>query len=127
MVWRARAAALALCVGLLPQAASAEPTPLKTATIAASAAAAADWASTYHALRYYNVRESNPLLRPMDGSPGQMVAVGAMIDAGAISTWNVMVGREHPRIATTGLWLMTGFRAYLAIHNLRNERQAARR
>jgi hypothetical protein len=123
----ARLAALALCVCLLPHAASAQSNPLRQATIAASAAAAADWASTYHALKYYRVREVNPLLRPMDGSPGPMIAVGALIDVGAVMTWNTMVGRQHPRIATTGLWAMAAFRSYLAMHNVRNEHRAARR
>ncbi len=123
----ARLAALALCVCVLPHAAFAQRTMLQQATVAASAAAAADWVSTYHALKYYQVRESNPLIRGMDGSPGPMVSVGAMIDAGGISAWNVVVGRPHPRIAATGLWAMTAFRTYLAIHNIRNEQRAARR
>ena len=100
---------------------------LKIPTIAASAAAAADWASTYHALKYYHVREVNPLLRPFDSSPGSMVSLGAVMDAGAISAWNLTVGKRSPRVAAAGLWAMTAFRAYLAIHNLRNERRAVRR
>jgi hypothetical protein len=69
----------------------------------------------------------NPLIRGLDGSPGPMIAVGAMIDVSAVSTWNLTMGRSHPRIAATGLWAMTAFRSYLAVHNLRNERRAARR
>jgi hypothetical protein len=30
-------------------------------------------------------------------------------------------------MAAAGLWTMTAFRAYLAIHNLRNQQKAARR
>lgn len=100
---------------------------LKIPTIAASAAAAADWASTYHALKNYHVREVNPLLRPFDSSPGSMVSLGALMDAGAVSAWNVTVGRKSPRVAVAGLWAMTAFRAYLAVHNLRNVRNAERR
>jgi hypothetical protein len=55
------------------------------------------------------------------------VTVGAAIDVGAAFTWNYTVGRRNPRLAAAGLWTMTAFRAYLAIHNLRNERRAARR
>lgn len=123
----ARLAALALGVGLCPHNVSAEPRALTQATIAASAAAAADWASTYHALKYYKVREVNPMLHPMEGAPGQLVTVGALMDVGGISAWNVFVGRDHPRLAATGLWVMTAFRGYLAVHNIRNERRAARR
>lgn len=125
--WRLSAALLVLC--LVPGLASAQDTSnrLRLPTIAASAAAAADWASTYHALKYYNLRETNPMLQPFQHSPGQLVTMGAAIDAAAFSTWNVTVGRRHPRVAAAGLWAMAGFRAYLVIHNLRNERKVSRR
>lgn len=100
---------------------------LRLPTIAASAAAAADWASTYHALSNYRVHETNPLLRPWYDSPGQLVGMGAMIDVGGITAWNLTMGPQHSKLAVTGLWVMTAFRSYLAIHNLRNERRAARR
>jgi hypothetical protein len=95
--------------------------------MAATAAAGADWASTYHALKYYNLRETNPLLQSFQDSPGKLVTMGAAIDAATFSAWNVTMGRKHPRVAAAGLWAMAGFRAYLAIHNLRNERKVARR
>ena len=120
-------AAAVTCVLAAPAAAGAQDRGLRNATIAASAAAAADWASTYHALRRYHVRETNPLLRPFDDPPGPMVTLGAAIDAGAISAWNYAVGREHPKVDTAGLWAMTAFRAYLTVHNIRNERRAMRR
>jgi hypothetical protein len=100
---------------------------LRVPTIAASAAAAADWASTYHALKNFHVRESNPLLRPMDSTPGPMVSVGAAMDMGIVSAWNMTVGRKHPRVAVAGLWAMTAFRSYLVLHNLRNTARAERR
>ena len=95
--------------------------------MAASAASAADWASTFHALKHYKVREVNPLLRPFQASPGSLVTMGALIDAGAFSAWNLTVGQRHQRVAAAGLWAMAAFRTYLAIHNLRNERKAERR
>jgi hypothetical protein len=103
------------------------PKPLKLPTIAASAAAAADWASTYHALTFFDLRETNPLLQPFQSSPGRLVSVGAAIDAATFSTWNVTVGRKYPRVAAAGLWAMAGFRAYLVLHNLRNEQKVGRR
>ena len=96
-------------------------------TIAASAAAAADWASTYHALKYYKVQEQNPLLRPFQESPRSMVSLGAIMDVGAVSAWNVTVGRKNPRVAVAGLWAMAAFRVYLALHNMRNTTKAERR
>jgi hypothetical protein len=116
----------AFLVFLFPAASSAQDN-LRIPTIAAGAAAAADWASTYHALKYYKVRETNPMLRPLDGSPASVVTLGALIDVGSVSVWNVAVGRRHERVAVAGLWAMTAFRAYLAMHNLRNERRAERR
>ena len=125
--WRLSAALFVVC--LVPGLASAQDNldRLRVPTIAASVAAAADWASTYHALKYYNLRETNPLLQPFQKSPGQLVTMGAVMDAAAFSAWNVTVGRKHPRIAAAGLWAMAGFRAYLVVHNLRNERKVARR
>ena len=125
MVRRLLAALLLLCA--VPGAAAAQEANLRLPTMAASAAAAADWASTYHALKYYKVREVNPLLRPFDSNPGSMVTLGGLIDAGGFSAWNLTVGRKHPRLAAAGLWGMAAFRAYLAIHNVRNSRRAERR
>jgi hypothetical protein len=123
-----RVLAIALALGVAmshPRAAAAD--DLRVPTIAASAAAAADWGTTYHALKYYRVREVNPLLRPFERDPGAMISLGAAIDAGVVSAWNLSIGRRHERIAVAGLWTMAAFRTYLAIHNLRNERRTARR
>jgi hypothetical protein len=122
-----RLLAVVLLVCAVPAVAAAQDSSLRLPTYAASAAAAADWASTYHALKFYRVREVNPLLRPLDSSPGPMVSLGGLIDAGGFSAWNLTVGRSHPRIAAAGLWGMAAFRTYLAIHNLRNTRKAERR
>lgn len=122
-----RLVAALFLVCLLPAVASAQDDGLRMPTMAASAAAAADWASTYHALKYYKVREANPLLRPLDGSPMSLITVGGLIDAGAFSVWNVTVGRKNQRVAAAGLWAMTAFRAFLVIHNIRNERRSERR
>jgi hypothetical protein len=118
-----------LLVALAPSAASAQDLKpsLRLPTIAASAAAAADWATTYHALQNYHVRETNPLLQRWQSSPGQLVTVGAAMDAAAFTAWNMTVGKKHPRLAAAGLWAMAGFRTYLAINNMRNTKLAARR
>jgi len=133
VAWQSWAAAL-LAVCLVPSLARAQE-PSRTAqspslripTIVASSAAAADWITTYHALTNYKVRETNPLLRPWYDSPGQMISVGAMIDLGGVTAWNLAMGPRHPRLAVAGLWTMAAFRSYLAIHNLRNEQRAPRR
>jgi hypothetical protein len=124
---RRRLTAALLVVCLLPMPALAQAPSLRLPTIAASAAASADWASTYHALKFYKVREQNPLLQPWRDDPGQLVGMGALMDVGGITAWNITLGRNHPRMASAGLWAMTAFRSYLAIHNLRNEHRAARR
>ena len=123
-----RLAAALLFVSFLPATSSAqERSTLKIPTIAASSAAAADWATTYHALKYYKVQEMNPILRPFQESPSSLVSLGGIIDVGAISAWNLTVGRKNQRVAAAGLWAMAAFRTYLAIHNLRNTQRAERR
>jgi hypothetical protein len=121
--------AFGVVFALLPATASAQTQTgsLKIPTIAASAAAAADWASTYHALKNYRVREMNPLLRPFENTPGSMISLGGVIDAGGMAAWNLSVGRKNQRLAAVGLWSMAAFRTYLAIHNMRNTRLAERR
>ena len=85
-----RLSAALFVVCLLPATASAQSGSLRLPTIAASAAAAADWASTYHALKNYRIRETNPLLQPFADSPGQLVAAAAHMDAGAIPGGNFL-------------------------------------
>jgi hypothetical protein len=123
-----RLLAALILVSVLPATASAQETgSLRTPTIAAMAAAAADWATTYHALKNYHVREMNPIMRPFEESPGSLVTIGGLIDVGMVSGWNLTMGRRNPKVAAAGLWAMTAFRAYLAIHNIRNEQKAQRR
>ena len=65
-----RIAAASVLLILLPSLTLAQENRLRTPTIAASAAAAADWASTYYALKYYKVRELNPIINPLQHQPG---------------------------------------------------------
>ena len=100
---------------------------LRMPTTIASIAAAADWASTYHAMTNYHVRETNFLLQPFQKSPGKLVIAGAAIDAATFTAWNTWVGPRHPKVASAGMWAMAGFRTFLVFHNLRNEQRALRR
>jgi hypothetical protein len=96
-------------------------------TIAAGTAATADWITTYHALKFYKVQETNPLLKPMQHTPMRMVSVGGVIDVAGVAAWNFTVGPKHDKLAAAGLWTMTAFRVYLAVHNHLNEHRAERR
>jgi hypothetical protein len=96
-------------------------------TIAAGTAATADWITTYHALKFYKVQEQNPVLKPFQSNPGRMVSMGAIMDVAGVSAWNLAMGRKHDRMAITGLWTMTAFRVYLAVHNHVNEHRAEKR
>ena len=130
--WRLMAAAfvVSLLTGLIgaSSATAQELRPsLKVPTTIASIAAAADWASTYHAMSNYHVRETNFLLRGLQDSPGKVVIAGAAIDAATFTAWNTWVAPRHPKVASAGMWAMAGFRAYLVFHNLRNEQKALRR
>jgi hypothetical protein len=126
---RVLAAALLVAIGLSSTAAAQEPQRgrLYWPTIAASGAATADWLTTYHALKFYRVREQNPVLKPLQHTPMRMVSVGGLIDVAGISAWNLTVGPKHDKIAAAGLWTMTAFRVYLAVHNHLNEHRAERR
>jgi len=125
--WRVRVlAAAVLAVAIIPSTASAEGT-LLLPTIFASGAAAADWTTTYHALKFYRVQEQNPFLKPMQATPGRMISVGALMDVGGVTAWNSLMGPKHEKLAAAGLWTMTAFRVYLAVHNHLNEQRAGRR
>ena len=100
---------------------------LKMPTTIASIAAAADWASTYHAMSNYHVRETNIFLQSFQKSPGKLVAVGAAIDVGTFTAWNMVIGPRHPKVASAGMWGMAAFRTFLVVHNLHNETRALRR
>ncbi len=126
-----RVLAAALLVALiLPSAAFAQEPQhnrLLLPTIAAGTAATADWVTTYHALKFFKVQETNPLLKPMQASPMRMVTIGGIIDVAGVSAWNMTVGPRHEKLAVAGLWTMTAFRVYLAVHNHMNEHRAERR
>ena len=96
-------------------------------TIAAGSAATADWITTYHALKFYKVRETNPLLKPLQASPGRMISLGGAMDLAGIAAWNAALTPKHEKLAVAGLWAMTAFRVYLAVHNHMNEHRAERR
>ena len=132
MGWRLVAAVFVVSLlpglaGLSPASAQELRPSLRIPTTVASIAAAADWASTYHAMSNYHVRETNVLLQPFQKSPGTLVVVGAAIDAASFTAWNKVIGPRHPRLAVGGMWAMAGFRAYLVLHNLRNEQKALKR
>jgi len=126
-----RVLAGALLVALIvPSAASAQEPQrnrLLLPTIAAGTAATADWITTYHALKFFKVQETNPLLKPWQASPMRMVSLGGVIDVAGVSAWNLAIGPKHDKIAAAGLWTMTAFRMYLAVHNHLNEHRAERR
>ena len=96
-------------------------------TVAAGTAATADWVTTYHALKFFKVQETNPLLKPMQTSPARMISVGGAIDVAGVAAWNMAMGAKHHKLAVAGLWAMTAFRLYLAVHNHMNEHRAERR
>jgi hypothetical protein len=108
---------------VLPSTASAEGR-LYWPTVFAGSAATADWFTTYHALKHYRVQEENPFLKPMQATPARMISVGAMMDVAGVSAWNMTMGPRHQKLAAAGLWTMTAFRVYLAVHNHMNEHRA---
>src|SRR5436190_20805062 len=102
---QALAAALLVAI-VLPSTAAAQDQQrghLYWPTVAAGGAATADWITTYHALKFYKVREQNPVLKPLQQTPMRMVSVGGLIDIAGIGAWNLTVGPKHDKIAAAGL------------------------
>jgi hypothetical protein len=123
-------AAAVLVALIIPATASAQDSQhgqLYWPTFAAGTAAGADWFTTYHALKFYKVQETNPLLKPFQSNPAGMISLGTVIDVAGVSAWNFTMWPRHERLAAAGLWTMTAFRLYLAVHNHMNERRAERR
>ncbi len=100
---------------------------LLVALIVPSVAFAQEPEQKQNALTFYKVQETNPLLKPMQASPKRMVTVGGIIDVAGVSAWNLTMGPKHDKLAAAGLWTMTAFRVYLALHNHLNEHRAERR
>ena len=61
---------VSMCAALQPAPASTQDSRLRLPTIAASSAAAADWATTYAALEHPTLTEANPFL-PGRATPGR--------------------------------------------------------
>ena len=97
---------------------SASAQSLKIPTAAFAIAAAGDWTTTAVGLAG-GAREQNPLLKRFHGNPASTVTAGALIDLAGVFVWHHAVGRHHPKLARTGLYVAAGFRTYLAIHNMR--------
>src|SRR5258705_723908 len=76
-------------------------------TIAAGTAATADWITTYHALKFYKVQETNPLLKPLQTNPAPMVSLGGIIHLARVSAWNFPVGPHNGQISADGLLTLT--------------------
>ena len=126
---RVLAAALLVALFLPPLATAQEPqrARLYWPTIAAGTAATADWITTYNALKFYRVQETNPILKPLQRTPAKMISLGGAIDLAGIAAWNGALGPKHEKLAVAGLWTMAAFRTYLAVHNHLNEGRAERR
>jgi hypothetical protein len=63
----------------------------------------------------------------MQTTPAKMITVGGVMDVAGIAAWNFTMGPKHDKLAAAGLWTMTAFRVYLAVHNHLNEHRAERR
>ena len=99
---------------------------LKTPLAVWAGAVAADQITTYWFSSQYGdqIREANPLIRPLDRHPFLLVATGAAIDAA--SGWAAFrfLGPRHPTLAKIVFYGAAGYRAYLAAHNIRMMRLA---
>ena len=90
------------------------PLSLSLPTVVFAGAAASDWTTTYHGISQGYFEEGNVLIKRWQEHPAVMVAAGAAMDVAGVLVWNRFVGRSHPKIASVGLYAMSGFRIYLA-------------
>lgn len=102
---------------------------LNKATVVFSAAAAADWITTYRTLSTYQscdranavpycagaAREQNPLLAPLK-SPAKIVATGAAIDVAGVLLARKF-GKRHPKLVAVVLYGASAYRGFLAARN----------
>ena len=92
---------------------------LKIPTMVFAAAAAGDWASTYHGVSHLQFFEGDPLINRWQNHPALMVAAGTALDVGSVMIWNRYVGRRHPKLAALGLYVAASFRTYLCLKGIR--------
>jgi hypothetical protein len=90
-------------------------------------AAAADLHSTYQALQYQGVRESNPFGRGLSDKPGTLVVAGAAADVAVVwalhwTIHKVLRTKEHRRFEKVALYGAASVRLMLAKHNYGNAR-----
>lgn len=100
---------------------------LKTPLAVWASAVAADQITTYWFSSEYGdqIREANPLIRPLDRHPFLLVTTGAAIDAA--SGWAAFrfLGPRHPTLAKIVFYGAAGYRMYLVAHNIRMMRLAS--
>jgi hypothetical protein len=87
--------------------------PIKVFTVSA----VADWSTTYHFLNNKTGIEGNPMLRFTRNQPLPTVLLGTAYDVSGVYLWYRFT-QKHRRIRTIGLYAASGFRIYLAAHNL---------
>lgn len=106
---------------------------LRAPTITFSAAATADWITTYRRLSEaqkcllpnrlergvpfcVDGREHNPMLRPFNNNPVTTVAAGAAIDVVSLVIAR-KIGKRHPKLVKVALYSATAFRGFIAARN----------
>lgn len=99
---------------------------LKKPIIVFSAAAAADWITTYRSHSTFRnctdhfcggAREERNVLISNIKQPAKMVLAGAAIDAASIFLVNKMLGKKHPRVARALFYGAAAYRGFLAARN----------
>jgi hypothetical protein len=90
-------------------------TPSRGATWMFGVAAAADWATTFHALEFHHGQENDPIIN-WAPTPTLTIAAGAMLDAAGFILWR-RVTNGHPRVANAGLYVASAFRVWVASRN----------
>ncbi len=89
---------------------------LKLPTIVYIGAASADLGTTYVGLRNGG-HEENPYVQWLHDKPGPVLVFGVVSDTVGLVLWDKYMGRSHPKVAIVTMYLVSGVRIGLAIHN----------
>jgi hypothetical protein len=99
---------------------------LKMPVFVWAAAVATDQITTFRFASAYGgvIHEENPLTHGLESRPALLVATGTAVDA-ATGWLAYRLLRNHPRLGRLAFYGAAGYRAYLAVHNIRMMQQAA--
>ena len=86
-----------------------------------------DVASSLYCQKMPSCHEDNPLFHwAAPAGPVVMLSISSAADATTVWALHRWLGKRHPRLVATGLYVAAGVRAVLVVRNIREGREARR-